>query len=115
MNSTKPRIKLTLEGDLLQVFRAVVSEFSECGKVEKVLLGANGDKKNIKLNEVDFLCEGIPYSEHIKPPCRKIVRFRGSDSPSSGDAIPGNKAVDSIRISLALWLTNCVCRQFSGT
>lgn len=56
MESNKPKIKLTIDGNHLQVLRAISSEFIDCGKVADILLSAHAEKKNLKLNDNDFIC-----------------------------------------------------------
>jgi len=56
MKSNEPKIKLCLEGQYLGVMRAIVAEFKECGKVGKILLSADKEKKNLKINEEEFIC-----------------------------------------------------------
>jgi hypothetical protein len=56
MKSNVPKIKVTIAGDMLQAMRAVLGEFDQCGKVSKILMSTNSEKKNMKMTDEVFLC-----------------------------------------------------------
>lgn len=56
MEDNKPKIKFTVEGVYLQVLCGLCAEFEGCGKVSDILLSVHSEKKNLKLNDPDFIC-----------------------------------------------------------
>lgn len=56
MEGNKPKIKFTVEGIYLQVLRSLSSDFKDCGKAGDILLSAHSEKKNLKLNDHEFIC-----------------------------------------------------------
>ena len=56
MKNNESKIKLCIDGEFLGTMRAIAAEFKECGKLEKILLSANKEQKNLKINDADFIC-----------------------------------------------------------
>jgi hypothetical protein len=56
MGNNTPKIMFTVYGVHLQALRGICAEFDSCGKVRDILISSHSDKKNLKLNDSDFIC-----------------------------------------------------------